>query len=462
MGYYGRENERKGIFPMKLNTRRTILVGLAFLSISAFWQLYDSLIPLILKNTFQVSDTISGGIMAIDNVLAVFMLPLFGSLSDRVHTRLGRRMPFILCGTAAAVIAMLFLPFADNIGSLALFVTALLVTLIAMGSYRSPAVSLMPDVTPKPLRSKANAIINLMGAVGGVISLILISALVPKEGKPDYFPIFLIVADVMVFSVLLLLWKIRENPLREEREKIDAGLSESEDGNGSSASTERVQAGKNPTEQEQTVSEKTALNPAVRKSLILILISVACWFMGYNAVTTAFSRYAQIYWGIQGGGFANCLLIATAAAILSYIPVGSIASRVGRKKTILGGIVLLASMFAIGATVKEYHVWINGLFALVGVAWAAINVNSYPMVVEMSKGSDIGKFTGFYYTFSMAAQIVTPILSGFLLEHVGYFILFPYAALFVVIAFFTMLFVRHGDNRPLPKKSRLEAFDTDD
>ncbi len=427
---------------MKLNTRRTILVGLAFLSISAFWQLYDSLIPLILKNTFQVSDTISGGIMAIDNVLAVFMLPLFGSLSDRLHTRIGRRMPFILCGTAAAVIAMLFLPFADNIGSLALFVTALFVTLIAMGSYRSPAVSLMPDVTPKPLRSKANAIINLMGAVGGVISLILISALVPKEGKPDYFPIFLIVAAVMVFSVLLLLWKIRENPLRTEREKIDAGLSE--------------------TEEADEAPAKTTLDPAVRRSLVLILISVACWFMGYNAVTTAFSRYAQIYWGIQGGGFANCLLIATAAAILSYIPVGSIASRVGRKKTILGGVVLLASMFAIGATVKEYHIWINGLFALVGVAWAAINVNSYPMVVEMSKGSDIGKFTGFYYTFSMAAQIVTPILSGFLLEHVGYFILFPYAAFFVVIAFFTMLFVRHGDSRPLPKKSRLEAFDVDD
>lgn len=427
---------------MKLNTRRTILVGLAFLSISAFWQLYDSLIPLILKNTFQVSDTISGGIMAIDNVLAVFMLPLFGSLSDRVHTRIGRRMPFILCGTAAAVIAMLFLPFADNIGSLALFVTALFVTLIAMGSYRSPAVSLMPDVTPKPLRSKANAIINLMGAVGGVISLILISALVPKEGKPDYFPIFLIVAAVMVFSVLLLLWKIRENPLRTEREKIDAGLSE--------------------TEEADEAPAKTTLDPAVRRSLVLILISVACWFMGYNAVTTAFSRYAQIYWGIQGGGFANCLLIATAAAILSYIPVGSIASRMGRKKTILGGVVLLASMFAIGAAVKEYHIWINGLFALVGVAWAAINVNSYPMVVEMSKGSDIGKFTGFYYTFSMAAQIVTPILSGFLLEHVGYFILFPYAAFFVVIAFFTMLFVRHGDSRPLPKKSRLEAFDVDD
>ena len=209
---------------MKLNTKRTILVGLAFLSISAFWQLYDSIIPLILKNTFHISDTVSGGIMAMDNVLALFMLPFFGSLSDKVHTRLGRRTPFILCGTAAAVIAMLFLPFADNIVSLGLFVTALCVTLVAMGSYRSPAVSLMPDVTPKPLRSKANAIINLMGAVGGVISLILISTLIPKTGKPDYFPIFLVVALVMAASVLILLWKVKENPLREEREKIDLAL----------------------------------------------------------------------------------------------------------------------------------------------------------------------------------------------------------------------------------------------
>ena len=244
---------------MKLNTKRTILVGLAFLSISAFWQLYDSIIPLILKNTFHISDTISGGIMAIDNVLALFMLPFFGSLSDKVHTKLGRRTPFILCGTAAAVIAMLFLPFADNIGSLALFVVALCVTLIAMGSYRSPAVSLMPDVTPKPLRSKANAIINLMGAVGGVISLILISTLVPKTGKPNYLPIFLIVALVMVAAVLLLLWKIKENPLREEREKIDRDLDIAEG------------------TVEETQTANAPMPPEVKRSLILILISVSFW-----------------------------------------------------------------------------------------------------------------------------------------------------------------------------------------
>ncbi len=430
---------------MKLNTKRTILVGLAFLSISAFWQLYDSIVPLILKNTFHISDTLSGGIMAADNMLAIFLLPLFGSLSDRTHTRLGKRTPFILCGTAVAVLSMLLLPVADHIVSLPLFVAALGITLLAMGSYRSPAVSLMPDVTPKPLRSGANAIINLMGAVGGVISLLLISFLVPKTGKPDYFPLFFIVALIMVCAVLLLVWRIRENPLRQERER-----------------EEEKHTSFSPQET-QTASAQAAPMPAdVKRSLVLILLSVSFWFMGYNAVTTAFSKYAQIYWGIQGGGFANCLLVATAAAILSYIPVGALASRIGRKKTILGGVVLLASMFALGAAVKEYHLWINGLFALVGVAWAAINVNSYPMVVEMSRGSDIGRFTGFYYTFSMAAQIVTPILSGFLLEHVGYHTLFPYAALFVSAAFFTMLFVKHGDSRPEPKKSRLEAFDVED
>lgn len=200
----------------------------------------------------------------------------------------------------------------------------------------------------------------------------------------------------------------------------------------------------------------------VKKSLILILISVFCWFMGYNAVTTAFSKYAQIQWGMQGGGFANCMMVATGAAILSYIPVGALASKIGRKKTILGGVVLLGAMFGLGGLIPEYHFWVNALFALVGVAWAAINVNSYPMVVEMSKGSDIGKFTGYYYTFSMAAQIVTPILSGFLLDRVGYWTLFPYAAVFVVLAFFTMLFVKHGDSKPLPAKSKLEAFDVDD
>lgn len=425
---------------MKLNTKRTVLVGLAFMSICAFWQLYDGIIPLILKNSFHVGDTISGGIMALDNVLALFLLPLFGGISDRVDSKYGRRIPFIVGGTAIAVVSMLLIPIADDIRSLVLFIVGLLLVLLAMSTYRSPAVALMPDVTPKPLRSKGNAIINLMGAVGGMITLLLISALVPKTGKPDYFPLFLVVAIIMIASVVVLVLRVKER-----------------------AAVAEVMA-QEPEEEPQTDAQgqPAPMEKAVKKSLIFILLSVALWFMGYNAVTTAFSKYAQVYWGLQGGGFANCLLIATAAAIVSYIPVGIIATKIGRKKTILFGVALLAISFASGTLFRSFSPVINGLFVVVGIAWASINVNSYPMVVEMSRGSDVGKFTGFYYSFSMSAQIITPILSGALLEHVGYYTLFPYAAFFVALSFVTMLFVKHGDSRPIPPADKLEAFDTGD
>ncbi len=428
---------------MKLNTKRTVLVGMAFLSICTFWQMYEAIIPLILKHTFHVNDTASGVIMALDNVLALFMLPLFGSLSDKTNTRFGKRTPFIVTGTVASCLFMLLIPLADRLGIFWMFITALLLVLISMSIYRSPAVALMPDLTPKPLRSKGNAIINLMGAIGGMITLVLIQVLVPGHtSQPEYFPLFAAVAFIMLLSVVLLVCTIPEKRLAQET----AALSEPEE------------------EQEEETREdgKASLPPDVKKSLIFLLFSVAFWFMGYNAVTSAFSKYAQIQWGMTGGSFASSLLIATGAAILSYIPVGMIATRIGRKKTILIGVAALALCFFSGALFPTYHPAVNIVFALVGISWAAINVNSYPMVVEMSRGSNVGKFTGYYYTFSMAAQIITPIFSGALLEHVGYWTLFPYAALFAALAFVTMLFVRHGDSKPLPAKSKLEAFDTPD
>lgn len=425
---------------MRLNTKRTVFVGLAFMSICAFWQLYDAIIPLILKNSFHVGDTLAGGVMALDNVFALFLLPFFGVLSDRTNTKYGRRLPFIVCGTAAAVISMLFIPIADNLVLLPLFVTALLLVLLSMSTYRSPAVALMPDVTPKPLRSKANAVINLMGAVGGMLTLVLISLLVSKNGKPDYLPLFAVVAVIMVVSVILLVLNINERKLTEE-----LSLQEPEE---------------EPVLDAQ--GKPAPMQKEVKRSLLFILLSVSLWFMGYNAVTSAFSKYAQVYWGLKGGGFANCLLVATGAAILSYIPIGSIATRFGRKKTILFGVGILTLCFTLGAFIKSYSPFVNVLFVFVGIAWAAINVNSYPMVVEMSRGSDIGKFTGLYYSFSMAAQVLTPILSGALLEYVGYGTLFPYAAFFVALSFVTMLFVKHGDSKPIQPKSKLEAFNVED
>ena len=425
---------------MKLNYKRTVLIGLVFLTISAFWQMYDNVVPLILKNTFNMGETVTGAIMAADNVFALFLLPIFGAFSDKVKTPIGRRMPFILMGTGLAFLFLLALPYADRTENFILFVGGLFLLLVSMGTYRSPAVALMPDLTPKPLRSKANAIINLMGAVGGVYTLIMIKFLVGKGDRPNYYPLFLAVGILMVVGVLLTFATIRENKLRKEV--------------GVESETEETQ--------EDGLKTSGPLPKDVKRSLIFILLSVAFWFIAYNAVTTAFSRYVSEVWGLEGGGYADCLMIATVAAIISYIPIGMISSKIGRKKTILIGIVLLGSCFGVAGIYPTYHWTMVIFFAIIGFAWAAIGVNSYPMVVEMSKAGDVGKYTGYYYTFSMAAQVITPILSGVLLEHVSYRTLFPYSVTFCVLAFITMSMVKHGDTKPLQKKDILENLDVDD
>jgi maltose/moltooligosaccharide transporter len=430
---------------MRLNYKRTFFVGLAFLSICSFWQMYDNIIPLMLKNTFGLGETVTGVLMALDNVLALFLLPLFGSLSDKVDTPLGKRTPFILGGTLVAVIAMSFIPIANQAASMTMFLIFLGIVLVAMGSYRSPAVALMPDLTPKPLRSKANAIINLMGAIGGVYTLVMIKLLV--NSNTDYKTVFLSVSAIMVLAVVLLVSIIREK-------KLSAAMNpevEEVPGDGKSDKTGTAA----PAKEEGMPKE-------VRKSFILLLASIFLWFTAYNAVTTAYSRYVEQVWKLKAGGFADSLLVATIAAILSYIPIGIIATRIGRKKTIIAGILMMTASYLCGALFTEYSVWINVVFAFTGIGWAAINVNSYPMVVEMCKGSDIGKYTGLYYTFSMSAQILTPIVSGALLEYISYRTLFPYAVLFSVASLCTMLFVMHGDSRPVRKKELIENFDVED
>ena len=442
---------------MKLNYKRTVLIGLAFLSICAFWQMYDSIIPLILQNTFGIGETLTGAIMAADNVLAIFLLPLFGALSDKADTRFGKRMPFIVTGTVLAVIFLLLLPIADRKVNMVLFIVSLFALLVSMGLYRSPAVALMPDLTPNKLRSKGNAIINLMGAVGGVYTLIMIKLLVGKGDRPDYMPLFVSVAALMAVSVGILAITISEKKVKA---KVAEEIRTYEDSTGVKVETEDT------IEEEEAAKDGGAVKhqmPAeIKRSMGFLLASIFLWFTAYNAVTTAFSRYTKVVWHLEGGGFADCLMVATIAAILSYVPIGNLAGKIGRKKTILVGIVLMSGCYFAAIFANQYHALINVAFAVIGIGWAAINVNSYPMIVEMSKGSDIGKFTGTYYTFSMAAQILTPILSGFLLEKVSYRTLFPYAFVFSVLAFITMMQVHHGDTRPDKKASVLEHFDVDD
>lgn len=439
---------------MKLDTKRTVLVGFAFLSICAFWQMYDNLVPLILTNTFHLNETISGAIMAADNVMALFLLPLFGGLSDKCTSRLGRRRPFILFGTLAAICLMLLLPlFADSYhaapggGKIALFICVLGLLLVAMGTYRSPAVALMPDITPKPLRSKANAIINLMGAVGGILYLLITTFLyhVKSETYVSFFPLFAIVAGIMAAAMAVVMFFVNEPELVKKQQEYDR---------------------KHP---EDDLTEHTAqgdtLPADVKKSLTFLLVSISLWFVGYNGVSTWFSVYAENIWGMSLGQANTCLTIATGGAILSYIPIGTVASHIGRRKTIRFGALLLSgsflAAFLLTMALEGFSPVLYVLFLLVGLAWASINVNSLPMVVEMCKGSEVGKFTGLYYTFSMSAQIITPIVAGWLLRNVSYRALFPYAAVFVFASFLTMGFVRHGDNK-VPAKKGLEAYDVED
>ena len=512
---------------MKLNYKRIILVGFAFFLIQAFWQAYDNTIPMILTNKFGMSQAWSGAIMALDNVLALFMLPLFGAISDKHHSKWGRRTPFIVVGTLIAAVMLIALSFVDNAQlhhisdvaaiddpaaletiydreadetlltpggqkfvlsrqftkeeftqirsqitvdgaavtnpdytnyvmparqacawdatakspvTLVFFIALLLVILVSMSVFRSPAVALMPDVTLKPLRSKANAVINLMGSAGGILVLVLgmvFATSAVRNSLMSYTGYFAVIAAIMLAALVVFMLTVRENEWAAEMQQ------------------QSVELGLEDKEEAATGERKLSVDEV--KSLIFLLLSIVLWFFGYNAVTSKYSVYAS---NILHKDYNLTLIIAQAAAIISYLPVGFIASKVGRKKTILAGVVMLTAAFTTAAfmSAESPTMLMNAMFALAGIAWATINVNSFPMVVEMCSGGNVGKYTGFYYTASMAAQVATPMLSGLLMDRMGMHVLFPYAALFTALAFVTMLFVRHGDSKPEVKRG-LEALD---
>ena len=532
---------------MKLNYKKTILVGFAFFVIQAFWQAYDAIVPLILTNHYGLAQGWSGFIMSFDNILALFMLPLFGALSDKVCSRWGKRTPFVLIGTVFAVLAFIGLIFVDapqldrvengtvemnyesadqlranvdeldvyldtknsdelekiykeeadalaklyasdkipdlydaadsfrtatyslvkqaklasdrelenfataqldlvddlfkdiedstysitenNVGSLVGFVAVLLIVLISMAVFRSPAVALMPDVTVKPLRSKGNAIINLMGTAGGIIVLVFGIVFATKQIYMSYLGYVLAVCAVMVVGLIVYLLTVKENQWVKEMEE----------------DTARYGIVDEPAED---VGDKRRLSRGELLSLFLILASVALWYIGYNSITSKYSVYATRELGFD---YNITLIVAQAAAVISYIPIGIISSKIGRKKAILAGIIMLTAAFVIGHFITpltpEFVMF--PIFSLAGIGWATINVNSFPMAVELAKGSDVGKYTGYYYTASMAAQVVAPIFSGWLYELINMrSVFFIFGAVFVALSFVTMLFVRHGDSKP--------------
>ena len=426
---------------MKLNYKRTILTGLAFMSITSFWSMYDAVQPLILKNSFHMNEVWNGVVMAMDNVFALILLPLFGIWSDRTNTRFGKRMPFIAVGTLIAAFAMFFMPYFDNSRNLVMFLFSTGIVLLAMSFYRTPAVALMPDITPRELRSKGNAVIMLMGTVGAIYAMVVIRLLVKdvEGGTPNYMPLFLSIIIFMIVSTVALILTVPENKWAKEAKEADKGKEDEE---------ENKNAGKK-------------LPKDKLKSLIFILLSVFFWYMSYNAINSAFSRYSTQVLNLKNGDYASYMLIATIAAVISYLPIGIISSKLGRKKVIVAGVIGLAASFFACTFVTGGGWLLRILFATVGISWGAINVNSFPMAVEIASDGDEGRYTGYYYTFSMAAQVLTPILSGVFLQYVSYRSLFPYGVVFAVFALITMLNVKHGDVVTGSKKSLLEHLDVD-
>lgn len=509
---------------MKLNYKRTILVGFAFFLISVFWMAYDAIIPLILTNHFGLPQSISGTVMSFDNILAVVLLPIFGALSDKVCTRIGKRTPFVIVGTICAVVFFVCLSLVDvyqltqltqntdvvsnyklaaeqlkeanealkiagkagdqvaidaarmmiaaaersmeevrvetvnftlsNALPLVGFIGTLLLVLVSMATFRSPAVALMPDITLKPLRSKGNAIINLMGTAGGILVFVLGMVFGTSGDKHmSYVWYVAAVCAIMVIGLIVFVTTVRERKWAEEME----------------AETKRLGIEEKAENAPESGNKKLSRSEFI--SLLLILASVALWYIGYNSITSKYSVYAT---NVLFFDFNITMIIAQAAAVVTYIPVGMIASKIGRKKTILAGIILLTTAFFIGNFINfdtpEFAMY--PVFILAGIGWATINVNSFPMVVELAKGGNVGKYTGYYYTASMAAQIVAPILSGVLYDLVGSFVgnanqgmryvFFAFGTIFVALSFVTMFFVKHGDSMPEKKKSALESLDVDD
>ena len=434
---------------MKLNYKRTILIGLAFMSILAFWQFYDQVIPYLLEYTFKLGTFEANAIMSVDNILAIFMLPLFGAISDKTRTRLGKRTPYILFGTIAASILLVLLGIMEEGRNFRGFITVLMVILVTMSVYRTPAVAYMPDVTEKPLRSKANAIINLVGYIGGIFATVVMMFMLKSEKNEEgesvysasqsFLPVFIVIAAFMLITVLIMVFTVNENKVLRETDIKDEG--EVEEG-----------------------GKASRLPRPVLKSLIFILLSVFLWFMAYNAVTTAFSRYCVSVLKVDLSTSSSWLLTATISAIIAFVPLGFLSSRVGRKATVLIGVAVMTVCYLCAFFIRIPTPLMYVVLAIIGIGWAAINVNSFPMVVEMSSGADVGKYTGIYYTFSMAAQISTPLLSGLIIDNsrFGYLTLFPYAVIFSALSFATMLFVKHGDSKPQKKASVLESFDVED
>lgn len=453
---------------LALNYKRTFIIGFAFFGILMLWQVYNTYCPPILTIllTRQLGQTeeevqyLVGVLMAMDNVFALFMLPLFGWLSDRTRSRLGKRIPYIIVGTVLSAIALILLPVAYAYNSLVGFIVAMALVLIFMQAYRNPAVALMPDITPKPLRAKANGIINLVGYLGAIMAGVIAMIIVPKNYFGDveisfgiYVP-FIIAGVLMIASMLVLALTIKENKVLDEMKH-------------------ELERGELEAEVEEPLIEDQKLSKKNKRTLILLIVAIFLWFAAFNAIETFWSNYSTFYLDFDMFSFA--IIVLTISSLISFVPASILSEKISRKWTIVIGlglmILAMLGIFFVGPLFLPQYVTVTFPFAIVyfvffaigGVGWAFINCCSYPMVVELADSKSIGKFTGIYYAASMLAQSLTPIALGALIgvPNFNWAVMFPYSTILFVAALVVFIFVQGGKSKKVPTKKGLEVFDQD-
>ena len=602
---------------MKLNYKRTIKVGLAFAIIMLFWTAYDFVVPLLLERAFGLSNSLRGVVMGIDNVLSLFLLPIFGKWSDNINTKRGKRTPFVFIGTILSVVIMIFVPItassqlkdakslrnkiyavettadftyeasdgrvytsADEFYTMmyetesksgvgyaysdhdylklndknslekylevahygvteikkdggkyyryettiiypsriteaveiteaeykeikarneeyqrfvepgiavfaseevntkitkvhperiGIYLAVLFLVLVAMASFRSPAVALMPDVTPKPLRSQANAMINLMGGIGGAIAFVIYTAGFIIADNP-FTQIFAVCAAAMVLLLVAFLFLVNEPKYVEDcKKECEAyGISNDDEAVELGAPAKEEEQGENAEviSAEELAARKKKHERAFKRSFFFILASTFMWFMGYNAISSNLSVYCTKVLN-QSAGVASIISgVSMAVSAIAFIPVGILAVKIGRRKSVLLGFSLaVVSFVLVFLFVRPDHMakYLFAIFYLIaGFGLIITNVNTFPMVLELSSSSSVGKYTGYYYISTMSAQAVTPFISGLVMDYFEDQYLFLYSAICVVIAFVFMFFTRYGDSKPVPAKSALEYLGAGD
>lgn len=575
---------------MKLDTKKTIKVGFAFAIIMLFWTAYDFVIPLLLENVFGLSNSMRGLIMGLDNLLSLFLLPVFGKLSDKTNTKYGKRTPYIFIGTIISVVLMIFVPISangqlkkadahraevsqtltptqfgewydlaesgkntqyvdiaylknnnvsradyieyavagikyydveskgifgktyywgqsgeelaeyelteykdaksnytkyvssgvntylservesditkNNIGTIVIYMIILLFVLIAMATFRSPAVALMPDVTPKPLRSQGNAIINLAGGAGGAIAFLIYTIAFFINPAP-YIGIFVSVGAGMLLLLACFMIFVKEPKFAAECKQICAeyGIEDEEEETAPALAAETT--GEKP-KKRGFMADKSPEEKAKFKSFVLILASIFMWFMGYNAISSNLSVYCVKVLNLDASIASVISGVSMGISAIAFIPVGMLAVKIGRRKSIMLGFALAVISFVllwlpiVRAGRSAASILFAAFYLIAGFGLIIANVNTFPMVVELSTAENVGKYTGYYYTATMSAQAITPFIAGLVMDNINNYALFGYSAICVVVAIVLMVFVKHGDSKALPPKSKLEMLGAGD